>query len=183
MPRTFLWTLAAVTVAFLAASAWLHSWPMARAEESAPAPAASNSTTAAAPATTADPPHKSGQGKAPSTGTGRAPYRVSPMFRDLTDADIADVLAFVGEILPWLKDDMEKMRTAEPDRFCQTCRHLRFEIAQLRRMKEQDPAGFRMAIEEKRLRYQAVNLGYIATERGILSDIPLVINQNNRTGY
>ncbi|MBM4017621.1 MAG: hypothetical protein FJ288_04705 [Planctomycetes bacterium] len=89
---------------------------------------------------------------------GRGPVRVAPMFRDLTDADIADIMAFVGENMPWLKAELERMRDADATHFRTVCRHLRFEVRQLQDLKRRDPEGFRKAIEEKQLRFQAQDL-------------------------
>jgi predicted RNA-binding Zn ribbon-like protein len=84
--------------------------------------------------------------------------RVPPIFREVTDADIADIMAFVNENLPWYKPELERLRDSEPDHFRQVCRHLRFEVAQLRDLKKRDPEGFRKAIEEKQLRFRAQDL-------------------------
>jgi hypothetical protein len=84
--------------------------------------------------------------------------RVPPMFRDITDEDVAKIMAFVGENLPWMKSELEKMRDSDPVRFRQECRHLRFDITQLERLKAADPDAFKGAIEERRLRYEAREL-------------------------
>jgi hypothetical protein len=89
---------------------------------------------------------------------GRRGMRVAPMFRDVTDEDVAEILKFVGEHMPWMKADLEKMRQSDAGRFRQVCRHLRFEIAQLQRLKEQDPGAFRRAIEEKQLKFRSQEL-------------------------
>jgi len=89
---------------------------------------------------------------------GRRGLRIAPMFRDVTDEDMAEILKFVGEHLPWMKADLEKMRDADAGRFRQVSRHLRFEIAQLRRLKEQNPDAFRQAIEEKQLKFRSQEL-------------------------
>jgi len=88
----------------------------------------------------------------------RRGMRVAPMFRDITDENVAEIMKFVGENMPWMKADLEKMRDADAGRFRQISRHLRFEIAQLRRLKEQDPDAFRRAIEEKQLRFRSLEL-------------------------
>ena len=89
---------------------------------------------------------------------GRRGMRVAPMFRDVTDEDVAEILKFAGEHMPWMKADLEKMRQSDAGRFHQVCRHLRFEIAQLERLKEQDPDAFRRAIEEKQLKFRSQEL-------------------------
>jgi len=89
---------------------------------------------------------------------GRRGMRVAPMFRDVTDEDVAEILKFVGEHMPWMKADLEKMRQSDAGRFRQVSRHLRFEIAQLQRLKEQDPDAFRRAIEEKQLKFRSQEL-------------------------
>jgi hypothetical protein len=89
---------------------------------------------------------------------GRRGMRVAPMFRDITDEDVAGILKFVGEHMPWMKADLEKMRESAPSRVRLVCRHLRFEIAQLERLKEQDPDAFRRAIEEKQLKFRSQEL-------------------------
>jgi hypothetical protein len=88
----------------------------------------------------------------------RGGMHVAPMFRDLTDEEIAKILAFVSEDMPWLKGELEKARDADQPRFRQMCRHLRFDIAQLEKLKAADAAAFRSAIEERRLRYLAGEL-------------------------
>jgi hypothetical protein len=89
---------------------------------------------------------------------GLGPERPFPMFRDVTDQEITDILAFIDINMPWMRPDLDKMRQAEPDRFRQVCRHLRFEIDQLKDLKAKDPAGFSKAIEERQLRARAKDL-------------------------
>jgi hypothetical protein len=88
----------------------------------------------------------------------RPPMRVPPIFRNVTDQDIADIFAFVDEYMPWMRPDLEKIRDTDFDHFRQVCRNLRFEIAQLKNLKTQDEAAFRKAIEEKQLRYRTQDL-------------------------
>jgi hypothetical protein len=89
-------------------------------------------------------------------GNGRT--HTPAIFRDATDQEIADILAFTGEYLPWLRQDLEKMRASDPDRLRQTCRRLRFEVAQLNALKERDAQAFRKAIEERQLRQRSQDL-------------------------
>ena len=84
--------------------------------------------------------------------------RTPTIFRDATEEEIADIMAFTGEHLPWLCQDLEKMRQSDPDHFRQTCRRLRFEVSQLRSLKERDAAAFQKAIEERQLRLRALGL-------------------------
>jgi DNA anti-recombination protein RmuC len=84
--------------------------------------------------------------------------RVAPIFRDVTDADVADILAFVDENMPWMRPELDRLRTTNTDQFRQVCRHLRYEVAQLKDLKGHDPEGFRKAIEEKQLRFRAQDL-------------------------
>jgi hypothetical protein len=97
-------------------------------------------------------------------GPVHSPVRVAPMFRDVTEEDIADILAFLGENMPWARVELERVREAEPDHFRQACRHMRFEIAQLRQLKERDPEAFRKIIEEKQLKSRAQDLATKARE-------------------
>jgi hypothetical protein len=82
-------------------------------------------------------------------------FRIPRLFRDVTDEEIGDILGFMKENMPWMHEEMEKLRQADPDRFRQVCRRLRFEIGQLRAMKERDPEGFRQALEAKRLKFHS----------------------------
>ena len=84
--------------------------------------------------------------------------RTTPIFGDATEEEIADIMAFTGEHLPWLRQDLEKMRQADAERFRQVCRRLRFEVAQLRSLKERDAAAFQKAIEERQLKRRAQDL-------------------------
>jgi len=89
---------------------------------------------------------------------GRSHVRVAPIFRDVTDADIADIMAFATENMPWLIPELNRQRDSAPEQFRQVCRHLRFEVAQLRDLKNRDPEAFRKAIEEKQLRFRTQDL-------------------------
>ena len=128
------------------------------------APAASSAPAVAKAAAAAETP-------APGPGAKRRPgetdrddrhgasrTRIPPIFRDATDDEIADIMAFTGQYLPWIRAELDKMRQADPDRFRQTCRRLRFEVAQLRGLKERDPAAFQKAIEERQLRTRSQDL-------------------------
>jgi len=92
----------------------------------------------------------------PAEGHGHV--RVAPIFRDVTDAEIADITAFAAENMPWLVPELNRQRDSAPEQFRQVCRHLRFEVAQLRDMKSRDPEAFRKAIEEKQLRFRTQDL-------------------------
>jgi polyhydroxyalkanoate synthesis regulator phasin len=117
---------------------------------------------ATAPATGASArPAKPASGDADRDGQsqdGRSSMRVAPIFRDVTEADIADILAFVDENMPWMRPELDRTRTASPDQFRQVCRHLRYEVAQLKDLRKRDPEGFRKAIEEKQLKFRAQDL-------------------------
>jgi len=95
------------------------------------------------------------EGPAPE---GRGHVRVAPIFRDVTEADIADIMAFATENMPWLVPELNRQRDSAPEQFRQVCRHLRFEVAQLRDLKNRDPEAFRKAIEEKQLRFRTQDL-------------------------
>jgi len=82
-------------------------------------------------------------------------FRVPRLFRDATDEEITDILGFMKENMPWMHQEMEKLRQADPDRFRQVCRRMRFEIGQLRALKERNPEGFRQALEAKRLKFHS----------------------------
>jgi hypothetical protein len=88
----------------------------------------------------------------------RSAVRVAPIFREVTDADVAEILAFVDENMPWQRPELDRLRTTNADQFRQVCRHLRYEVAQLKDLKGRDPEGFRKAIEEKQLRFRAQDL-------------------------
>ena len=92
-------------------------------------------------------------------GVGEGPdgsrFRVPHLFRDATDEEITDILGFMKENMPWMHEEMATLRQTDPDRFRQLCRRLRFEIGQLRAMKERDPEGFRQALEAKRLKFHS----------------------------
>jgi hypothetical protein len=123
--------------------------------------AKSQSTTAAAPS--ADKPGATPVRRTPDAerserhGNGRS--RTAPIFGDATEEEIADVMAFTGEYLPWLRQDLEKMQQSDPEHFRQVVRRLRFEVAQLRGMRERDAAAFQKAIEERQLKARAQDLG------------------------
>jgi len=103
-------------------------------------------------------PQTAGADREGQAGDGRGQMRVAPIFRDVTEADITEILAFVDENMPWMRPELDRTRAASPDQFRQLCRHLRYEIAQLKDLKERDPEGFRKAIEEKQLRFRAQDL-------------------------
>jgi hypothetical protein len=80
------------------------------------------------------------------------------IFRDVTDQDINDVLQFTQQHLPMLHEALQQMRESEPARFRGMCRRLRFEITQLKALKQTDEAAFQKALDEKRLQFLARNL-------------------------
>jgi len=78
-------------------------------------------------------------------------FRGSTMFRDATEKEIEDILAFTGEYLPTVHEDLVRLREGDPDRFRQMCRRLRFEIRQLHALRAENEEAFRKAIEERQL--------------------------------
>ena len=113
------------------------------------------------------------EGQAPDN---RSAVRVAPIFREVTDADVAEILAFVDENMPWQRPELDRLRTSNADQFRQVCRHMRYEVAQMKELKSHDLEAFRKAIEEKQLRYRAQDLANTArattdsTERATLSE-------------
>jgi len=113
------------------------------------------------------------EGQAPDS---RSAVRVAPIFREVTDADVAEILAFVDENMPWQRPELDRLRTSNADQFRQVCRHMRYEVAQMKELKSHDPEAFRKAVEEKQLRYRAQDLANKAratadsTERAELSE-------------
>jgi hypothetical protein len=83
---------------------------------------------------------------------------VRPMFGAVTDEDIAQIMAFVNENMPWMKADLEKLRETDANHFRQFCLQLRFDIAQLQKLKDSDPEAFKNAIAERQLRHNAMEL-------------------------
>jgi polyhydroxyalkanoate synthesis regulator phasin len=117
----------------------------------------SQSTTASAPSADksgATPVRRTADADRHEKGRNRTPA----IFGDATDEEIADIMAFTGEYLPWVRQDLEKMQKSDPEHFRQVVRRLRFEVAQLRSMKERDPAAFQKAIEERQLKARAQDL-------------------------
>ncbi len=91
----------------------------------------------------------------------RGPFgqqHVPPMFRDLTEEQTEEVLAFVREKMPWRYERLKGLRESHPDMFRHLCRRLRFEIAQLKRLKKTSPEAYKAALEEGRLRNEAADL-------------------------
>jgi len=153
--------IGALAVAAAVCLGLIAGWVCAQATD----PAAAAQTPAQAPEKTGRPmkgpggdgtPGKQGPGREGLRGLGRE--RPFPVFRDVTDQEITDILAYVDKNMPWLRPDLDKMRQSDPDRFRQVCLHLRFEIDQLRILEKNDPEGFRKAIEEKQLRARATEL-------------------------
>ena len=135
----------------------------APAEDPAPGAGASGGESA-----TTTPRHDEGTPKPkplterPREHTHREGSRDMPMgpgiFRDVTDQDINDVLGFTQQHLPMLHEALQQMRESEPARFRGMCRRLRFEITQLKALKQTDEAAFQKALDEKRLQFLARNL-------------------------
>ncbi len=82
----------------------------------------------------------------------------SPIFSNVTDEDIAAIMTFVDANMPWLRPELDKMRDSDADRYRQVMRHLRFEIGQLKELREHNPEAFRKALEERQLQYRAYDL-------------------------
>ena len=117
----------------------------------------SQSTTAAAPSADksgATPARHAPEADRHEKGRSRTPS----IFGDATDDEFADIMAFTGEYLPWVRQDLERMQKSDPEHFRQVVRRLRFEVAQLRSMKDRDPAAFQKAIEERQLKARAQDL-------------------------
>jgi len=113
-------------------------------------------------------PHGSPHPGPPGRG-GRRPFghqRVPPMFRDLTDQQIGEILTFVREKMPWRYERLRALQESSPDLFRRTCRRLRFEIDQLRRLEKGDPEAYQAAMEEHRLRTRAADLAARARQAG-----------------
>ena len=94
----------------------------------------------------------------PDGGRDRDPVRPAPMWRTITDEDVAQIMAYVAENMPWMKADLEKQKDADPARFRMVCLHLRFDIEQLKALKAADPEAFKNAMEERKLRADAHDL-------------------------
>ncbi|MEA3366777.1 MAG: hypothetical protein U9R68_01540, partial [Planctomycetota bacterium] len=110
------------------------------------------------------PPHPGPPGRG-----GRRPFghqRVPPMFRDLTDKQIGEILTFVREKMPWRYERLRALQESSPDLFRRTCRRLRFEIDQLRRLEKGDPEAYQAAMEEHRLRTRVAELVARARQAG-----------------
>jgi len=94
-------------------------------------------------------------------GDGQRPFGVRrgpPIFQELTDEQVAEVLAFVREKMPWRYEDLKRLSKSQPEAFRHTCRRLRFEIAQLNRLKKTDHEAYEAALEERRLKERATEL-------------------------
>ena len=118
--------------------------------------------TALAAAPTAKPakpaPQPSSGDREGQTPDGRGGVRVAPIFREVTDAEIAEILAFIDQNMPWMRPDLDRQRESDLEHSRQVYRHLRYEVAQLKELKARDPAAFGKAIEEKQLRFRAQDL-------------------------
>lgn len=115
--------------------------------------AAASTSKAAKPA-----PQPSGGDRDNQGPDGRGGVRVAPIFRDVTDAEIAEILAFIDQNMPWMRPDLDRQRESDLEHSRQVYRHLRYEVAQLKELKARDPAAFGKAIEEKQLRFRAQDL-------------------------
>jgi hypothetical protein len=94
-------------------------------------------------------------------GEGRPPFgrrHVPPMFQELTDEQVEEILAFVKEKMPWRYEQLKQWQEEKPDFFRRMCRRLRFEIGQLKRLKKDNPKAYEAAMEEHRLRARAAEL-------------------------
>ena len=56
------------------------------------------------------------------------------------------------------REGLEKLRDERPEMFKAVIRRLRFEVAQLQRLQENDPQAFQAALEEGALRYRSMEL-------------------------
>ena len=121
--------------------------PMTPAAPAPKAPAA-DQPAAPAPAQTGDHPRR-------PAGIGE---HNPAMFRDVTDEEVNDILAFTRENMPEVNAELVKMRDSDPSHFKQMCRRLRFEIRQLRELKTSNPEAFAKALEEKQLQAHAREL-------------------------
>jgi len=91
---------------------------------------------------------------------------VPPIFQELTDEQVEEILAFVKEKMPRRYERLNKLRERHPALFRRMCRRLRFEIGQLRRLKKDDPEAYRAAIEKHRLRGRVADLADRARRAG-----------------
>jgi len=108
-----------------------------------------------------DRPHGPPVGTPPHGPAGRPPFGrryVPPMFQELTDEQVAEILAFVKEKMPWRYEQLKALKETKPDFFRRTCRRLRFEISQLQRLKKDNPEAYETTMEEHRLRARVVDL-------------------------
>jgi len=95
------------------------------------------------------------------SGEGRGPFghrRGPPIFQELTDEEIEQVLAFTRETFPERYEQLKGLRESNPQMFRYACRRLRFEIGQLQHLKKTDKEAYRAAIEERRLKERAADL-------------------------
>jgi hypothetical protein len=94
----------------------------------------------------------------PDEGRGRDIFRTAPIWNDITDEDVTKIMAFVGENMPWMKADLEKLKESDQARFRMVCRHMRFDIEQLKALQKADPKAFKDALEERKLRAEVADL-------------------------
>ena len=105
------------------------------------------------------------EGRGPSHGAGPpgewSRGRTGPrpgIFGPVTDEEVAQILEFLGQYLPEIRVDLEKMRDENPSLFQAYMRRMRFEIRQLKSLRQEDEKAFQNALEEKRLRHRARDL-------------------------
>jgi len=111
------------------------------------------------------PPHSPAGHESPHRGpAGRGSRRpfgrrhTPPIFQELTDEQVEEILAFVREKMPWRYERLRALQESRPDLFRRMCRRLRFEIGQLRQLKKEAPGAYEAAIEEHRLRARVADL-------------------------
>ena len=88
--------------------------------------------------------HRRGPPRRGPPGDGRRGFdrrHVPPMFRELTDEQIEEILAFVKEKMPWRYERLKEWQEEKPEFFRRMCRRLRFEIGQLQRLKKDNQIG------------------------------------------
>jgi len=163
--RTLCLTVSLAVWVLLAASAvWGQDAPAAdKPEASGPPPAAETPTPPPPPPPAPAPeqgdrrPDAGGPPPPPKPEEGcpdssKLPCPWGPgVFRDATDEEIKDILAFTAENLPLVHEELVQTQTSDPDRFRQMCRRLRFEIHQLKALRASNEEAFHKAIEVRQL--------------------------------
>lgn len=89
------------------------------------------------------------------TSAGGAQGRI---FGPLSADQIEDILGFTGEHLPELREHLLRLQAKDEQEFRVTMRRLRFDIRQLRRLKDRDEKAFRKALQGKQLRWRSQTL-------------------------